>query len=856
MRLSSTYNPQLYQEDIYALWEKSGSFKPKGDSSSDYFSMVMPPPNANADLHMGHAIMTSVEDIIVRFQRLMGKRTLYVPGADHAGFETWVVYEKKLASQGKTRFDYSREQLYKQVWDFVELNKTNFNKQLRSLGVSCDWDDFTFTLDKKVVAQAYKMFKKMWEDKLIYRGVRLVNFCTYHGTSFSDIEVVYRQAKGKLYYISYPLKDRKATLTIATTRPETMLGDTAIAINPKDKKNQRFIGQTVTIPLVDRDIPIVADEMVDQHFGTGIVKITPAHDLNDYDVAERHKLPSITVIDFEGKINSNAPKAYQGLTVEQARQKVLADLKEQGRLVKEETIDHSVAHCYKCNTVIQPLLREQWFVDMKPLATTAVSALKADKIKFYPKSKQKQSIDYMEKLRDWNISRQIAWGIPIPAFQNVNDLTDWIYDDGVDQEFITISGKTYKRDPDVFDTWFTSGQWPYVTLDYPSSNLFKNFYPLSLMETGGDILYQWVCRMVMLGLYVTGEVPFKEVYIHSTVLSEDGVKMSKSLGNVVPPVPLIDKYGSDAVRMGIIAGRVAGVSRSLDIRKIEDARNFCNKLWNVARFCESKIGSDYKPTETLVVKSIYDAWILLKIQQAAKSIVNYLESYRINEAYNEIYHLVWDEFADWYVETAKVELNEPVLAFALQIILKLAHPFAPFVTETIWQTLAWEQDSLLISAHWPKPYQVNSRMSHQFDELIKIINEIRFLRAKLPAGQEIKLLYLDYPLLAQNHALLESMVKVRPVEGEKPDHAIKINSARANCWLELDQTTIGKLTDDLEAQIKQQTDLIKRLDNRLNNESYIKNAPKLLVDQSREDYEKATELLEDLRVQHKQLAET
>ncbi|PJE65476.1 valine--tRNA ligase, partial [Candidatus Saccharibacteria bacterium CG10_big_fil_rev_8_21_14_0_10_47_8] len=532
MKLPKAYNPAEYEADIYALWEREGAFLPLNKGSEKTFSLVLPPPNANGDLHIGHALTVAIEDSLTRYHRLRGRAALFLPGADHAGFETWVVFEKKLNAEGKSRFDYSREELYAQVWDFVQTNKHNFEAQLRELGASLDWSRFTFSLDNQVVSTAYQTFEKMWHDDLIYRGARIVNFCTYHGTGFSDIEVVHKEEQGKLWHIKYPLTDGSGHIIVATTRPETMLGDTAVAINPKDKRYVEYIGKTVRLPLVNREIPIIADEMVDVKFGSGAVKITPAHDPNDYEVAQRHELPQISVIGTDGKITQEAPKAYQGLTVQKARKKVLDDLKKESTLVDEVDYVHSVGHCYKCDSVIEPLLREQWFVSMRPLADKAIKAIKDGRISFYPASKKTQTLRYLTEVRDWNISRQIAWGIPIPAFQNVEDPGDWIFDERITEETIEVDGKTYRRDPDVFDTWFSSGLWPIVTLGGPDSDDFKRFYPLNLMETGGEILHQWVIRMVMLGLYITDEVPFTTVYIHGYVLAEDGAKMSKSLGNV------------------------------------------------------------------------------------------------------------------------------------------------------------------------------------------------------------------------------------------------------------------------------------------------------------------------------------
>jgi valyl-tRNA synthetase len=850
MKLPKVYEPNQYESDIYELWEKAGAFKPVSNFSK-YYSVVMPPPNANANSHLGHSLTVALEDIAVRYHRLKGDNTLLVPGADHAGFETWVVYEKHLNKQGKTRFDYSREELYSQVWDFVELNKNNLINQLRKMGISADWDRFTFTLDEKVVNQAYSSFKQMWHDRLVYRGERLVNYCTFHGTSFSDIEVVYKTEQGRLWYINYPLEDGSGHITVATSRPETMLGDTAVAINPKDKRYAKYLGKTIKLPLVGRDIPIIADEMVDIDFGTGAVKITPAHDPNDYEVAQRHSLPMISVITTKGNMADNLPERYRELPIDEARRLIVKDLKEQGNLVKEEVYSHRVGHCYKCNTVIQPLLKDQWFVSMKPLAQKAIEHIEAGNIKFYPKTKQKQAIEYLKNIRDWNISRQIPWGIPIPAFQNVNDPDDWIYDERVEQETITFNNNVYRRDPDVFDTWFSSGQWPYVTLGYPDGPDFSQFYPLSLMETGGEIFYQWVCRMIMMGLYITGKVPFESVYIHGHVMADDGSKMSKSLGNVVDPIPVIESYGSDALRMGIISGRVAAVNRSFDMRRVQEARNFGNKLWNIARFIEDSIGDDFQLRLNQRSATSQDEWILWRIQEANKNISNHLDNYRFNEAFEQLYHLIWDDFADWYLETSKHELNKSVLAYGLETILKLAHPFAPFLTETIWQTLRWESDSLLITSSWPVLIEVDKQRAKDFEKLKEVVTEIRFVKGKLKLGKQLKVVYGDDSFIKMHAHMIKSLVNLDSVDISDKPTGLRLNSSK-DCWLDLDEKTLNNFLSELKSQIKSEESAAERLRGRLANKSYVDNAPKKIVEETKEQLDRANENILKMRTQYEQ----
>lgn len=835
MNLPKTYEPAKYEADIYALWEKSRAFEPHGKGES--YSIVVPPPNANGDLHIGHALTLGIEDIAVRYHRLLGHRALLLPGADHAGFETQVVYEKRLAKEGKSRFDFSREELYSQIWDFVAQNRQNFENQLRRLGAGVDWSRYTFTLDQKIVKRAYATFKKMWDEGLIYRGERLVNFCTFHDTAFADIEVVYKEEKGKLWHIRYPLTDGSGDIIIATTRPETMFGDTAVAVSPKDDRYQKLVGKTVKLPLTQREIPIIADEFVEEEFGTGAVKITPAHDANDFEAGKRHELPFITVIDHEGKLTHDVPEPYRGLPVDEARKQVAHDLEAQKYLVKTEEYTHNVGHCYKCGTTIQPLLREQWFVDMQPLALPAIQALKAEKITFYPDSKRNQLITYLENLRDWNISRQIAWGIPIPAFQNVDEPSEWIYDERVDQEIIEKDGKTYHRDPDVFDTWFSSSSWPYATLDYPDSQDFKDFYPLALMETGGEILYPWVSRMLMLGLYITGDVPFKSVYIHGYVMAEDGSKMSKSLGNVINPIGVVNEYGSDAMRMGIIAGRAPAVNRGYDRRKVEDARNFCNKLWNIARYIEGVVG-DAPDIASAAPKAAADHWMLHKMQQVQMLVATDLNDYRLAEAYEKLYHFVWDDLADWYIEASKAAPNIPLLARILSGTLILLHPFAPFVTETIWQTLAWTGDEALVLQRWPEILKADTKKAATFDDIRTIVSETRFILKSIGVS-DVTLYYTDVPFLTEHAALIKRLARVSAVTEVRDGTGLFLTNTPYHCWLDIDQATASKFLEQLEAKRTTQEQVIARLEQRLNNKSYVHNAPKQVVEQSKAQLEEA-----------------
>ncbi len=846
MKLAKNYEPNQYEPDIYDIWEQSKAFTPEKGSHKDSFTIVMPPPNANANLHIGMGLTVAIQDAITRHQRLKGKNALYLPGSDHAGFETQSVYEKQLAKEGKSRFDFSREELYARIWDFVDDNRGVFEKQVRQMGASCDWSRYTFTLDQKIIDQAYKTFKKMWDEGLIYRSERLVNFCTYHGTGFADIEVEHKETKGKIWSIRYPLTDGSGEIVVATTRPETMLGDTAVAVHPKDTRYKDMVGKTVKLPLTKREIPIIADEYVEKDFGTGAVKITPAHDFNDYEVGKRHDLPMIQVIGHDGKINHNAPDNYRNLDVKNAREKVINDLESEGFLVEVKEHINSVGHCYKCGTVIEPMFKEQWFVDMQPLAKEAIKALKAKKITFYPDTKRTQLIAYLENLRDWNISRQIAWGVPIPAFVNIDDSEDWIFCEEIEKEQIEKNGKTYRRDPDVFDTWFTSSSWPYATM---SADDQKQFYPNSLMETGGEILQPWVSRMIMLGLYVKGEIPFKEVYIHGYVMAEDGSKMSKSIGNVIDPLPVIEKYGSDALRMGLISGRSAGVNRGFDSRRVEEARNFCNKIWNISRFIEDKL--DQKPLKTFAPKPETEAdhWILHKLADATTAIDEYMENYRLSEAYDSLYHFVWDDFADWYIEASKTAPNASILAHTLSCVLKIAHPFAPFLTETIWQTMHPDKDSLLIKQSWPKNHDYSKGKAKDFEKVQKIVSELRHIKTTLHIKKG-GLYYNHAPFVSAQSELIKSLVNLENVGQVKDGRGLSLISVEEKCWLDVDLDSVERFNKELEGQITDIEKQVGLLESRLANANYVAKAPKELVDESKQ---KLADLNNDKEVISKQI---
>ena len=829
MQLAKQYIPNDYEPNIYALWETSGALEPTGIGKP--YSIVMPPPNANGNLHIGHALDMNLKDILIRYHRMKGDDAVFIPGADHAGFETWVVYERELTKQGKSRFDFSRDQLYSQVWNFVQEKRGNMELQLRALGVSASWKHLTFTLDDKVINTVYDTFKKMWDDNLVYRGERIVNYCTEHQTSFADIEVEHKNEKGKLWKIAYPTLDKIGEIIIATTRPETMLGDVAVAVHPDDERYKKLIGTRILLPIVDKEIPIIADEYVDMSYGTGAVKITPAHDPNDFEIAKRHDLPLESIISPEGKM-INVPAQFLGLTPVEARARVLEALEALELRRGETEIEHAVGHCYKCGSVIEPMIKEQWFIKTQSLAQPAIDALKKEEITFYPASKRKELIAYLEQLKDWNISRQIPWGIPIPAFVNENDPKDWIFDTRTNEQSIVVNGTTYIREEDTFDTWFSSGQWPYIVTDYLTGGDLANYFPTDMMETGMDIMRAWVSRMIMLSLYRTGKVPFKEVYLHGMVNDEHNQKMSKSKGNVINPMELVAEFGSDATRMGVISGRAPAQSQAFNKGSVIAARNFCNKLWNIARFVEAQIGDNHQIVD-LEPQTPADHWIIRQLNDAANNIAVRIEQYRFSEASETVYHTIWDDVADWYIESSKTAINRPLLSWVLATSLKIAHPFAPFVTETIWQTLNYT-DGILMREAWPTPEKFDPIAAEQFEQLKLLVVEGRWVIAELPGNKKYRLLYGNDSLIADNQDTIKHLMRLEAIEYTDQPRGLRLAAANREAWLDIDSETLYQHQENLEMRLAEARQKLAGLKKRLENPTYIEKAPAHLVKETRE----------------------
>ena len=904
MKFASSYEPNQYEADIYGAWEAAGIFKPKltttpvddngdgiddreeldrgaeaiaepegvrslarrgvareprGDgserrapkvgnsSATSTYSIVMPPPNANGNLHIGHGLTIALEDSLTRYYRLRGASAWYIPGADHAGFETWVVYERNLEAKGHTRFEFDRNELYARVWDFVAEQRGNMELQLRALGASCSWDDLTFTLDENVIDRVYTTFEKMWNDGLIYRGEKLVNFCPKHQTAFADIEVDHQDEKGTLWEIAYD------DIIVSTTRPETLFGDTAVAVNPEDGRYKDRIGKTVHLPLTDREIPIIADEHADPEYGTGAVKITPAHDFDDFEVGERHNLERLQVISEDGHM-INVPEEYAGLTTAECRKKVLKDLKNQGLLKGEKKIVHSVAHCYKCDTVLEPMLKEQWFIDVEKLAKVAIEHLENNEIKFHPANKKKVLINYLKNLKDWNISRQIPWGIAIPMFkkadESATDEPDWIFDKRTNLKEIEKAGVKYVRDEDTFDTWFSSSHWPIVCTNWTEEN-FNPYYPLNVMETGADILFAWVARMIMMGLYVTGEVPFKEVYLHGLVLDAHGQKMSKSKGNVINPMDLVAKYGSDAFRLGILRGRSAGMNQAFSENSVIAGRNLCNKLWNISRLIQSFVDEKNIDGEC-TTENMGEDWICRELNDCLSQLEDDMTNYRFAEAVDVLYSTIWDKYADWFLESQKIFKNIPLLKRTLETLLIALHPFAPFVTETIWQNLTWTE-GFIATAEWPARLEYDPISAENFENIRTIVSEVRSTLQALPGTNNAKkynLLYDNDSIVEDNLLLIKELTRVPAITNlNGSPRGLRLALANHELYLDVPEKVVADYKDSLTEKILAVGRELDALNLRMQNPNYVERAPAHLVLETKQQIEEKEQLISRLKTQ-------
>ena len=744
--IDTKYDPSESERRIYNTWESEGFFKPSG-AGDENFSIVMPPPNVTGSLHMGHALNTTLQDILVRYQRMKGNDVLWQPGTDHAGIATQMVVERNLAANGSVdRQSLGREAFIEEIWKWKEKSGGTITEQLRRLGASCDWSRERFTMDDGLSEAVVKVFVDLYNDGLIYKDKRLVNWDPGLKTAISDLEVIQKETDGHLWYIRYSFEeDSESSIIIATTRPETMFGDTAIAVHPDDERYKKLIGKKIIIPIVNRAIPIIEDEYADPDQGSGAVKITPAHDFNDFEVGKRNNLEMISILDINGALNENTPKEWQGLDRFEARELLLKQLEEKGSLVKAEPYLNSVPYGDRSNVIIEPYLTDQWYVDAKTLAKLAIENVENGETKFIPENWSKTYFEWMNNIQPWCISRQLWWGHRIPA---------WYTDKGEiivaksEVEAKIISKEKYNtemisRDEDVLDTWFSSAIWPFSTLDWPNDdNDLDRFYPTSLLITGFDIIFFWVARMMMMGLYFQKKVPFSEIYIHALVRDENGQKMSKSKGNIVDPLELIDQYGADSLRFTLASMASYGRDIKLSKSRVEGYRNFGTKLWNASRFCEINDCSKYQKVDLENLKCILTNWILGEIIKTDKKINLYLDEYKFNEASNEIYHFIWHIFCDWYLELIKPYFDstdseyldeiKAVTAFSLKFILTKLHPFMPFITEELWENLGYKEKPLILS-EWdlnlPKKEDVNLSLNTNF--LIEVISSVRSIRSEL-----------------------------------------------------------------------------------------------------------------------------
>jgi valyl-tRNA synthetase len=860
--LPKAYEPQKYEDRIYEKWEKSGFFNPdKLDLPPDApsYTIVLPPPNITDKLHMGHSAMLAIEDLLIRFHRMNGFRALWIPGTDHAAIATQNVVEKKLfKEQGKTRHELGKEAFLEEVWNFLKVTQATILKQTRKMGSSLDWSREAFTLDEQRKKAVREMFIQMYQEGIIYRGERIVNWCPRCHSTLADDEVEYQEEKTILYTFKY---DQNFPIAIATTRPETKLGDTAVAVNPKDKRYQKFIGQTFTadfcgIPL---KIKIIADRQVEQDFGTGALGVTPAHSIIDWKMAEEQQLPIIKVIDEDGNIQKGF-SSFSGKPAAEARQEIIQCLKEKGLIEKEEEIVHNLSVCYRCGTSIEPLPSKQWFVSVdrkikrlgnKSLKEKALETAQSQKITFIPERFTKRYSDWMENLHDWCISRQIWFGHEIPV---------WYKDDPKAKEIYVGTnppkGKNWVQDPDTLDTWFSSGMWTFSTLGWPDNyqnnqktgDLAK-FHPTQVLETGYEIITLWVSRMIMMSLFALGEIPFSHVYLHGLVLDKHGKKMSKSKGNGIDPLDMIEKYGTDAVRLSLLIGSTPGNDTRMFEEKIEGFRNFINKLWNISRYIEDKT-ADTTATEPPENLTLADRWILKKLHQLSDEITRDLQTYQFSQAGEKLKDFTWNDFADWYLEISKIETGkEPLLRYILDILLRLWHPFIPFVTEQIYQTIfSKDTNDLLLKAKWPKlsPATDTSRTAAaDFEQVQQIIQQLRQLRAAFkikPATiltASIETPAASIELIRSQQAIINKLVRAEITSIEtaqtRPDHSAVLIAGQNTLYLPLEGIIdIEKETTRIKNELVSAQKYLAALEQKLSNQQFIARAPQPIISQEQE----------------------
>lgn len=853
--IPTVYNPREVETKWYRHWEESKYFGAKVEKDKKPFCIVMPPPNVTGQLHMGHALDNTLQDILTRWRRMQGYNALWIPGTDHAGIATQAKVEEQLAKESLSKYDLGRDKFLERVWDWKEQYGNRITTQLRSLGASCDWDRERFTMDEGCSKAVLEVFVRLFEQGLIYRDYYITNWCPHCQTTISDIEVEHQDKPGQLFYIKYPAKDNpEEYIVIATTRPETMLGDVAVAVNPEDDRYLHLVGKSLILPIVGRELPVIADAYCDPTFGTGAVKMTPAHDPNDFEIGRRHGLPELQVMDKHGKMNEQAGK-YQGLDRWECRKQIVRDLEAMGALVKVEDMSHAVGHCYRCNTAIEPMLSKQWFVKMKPLAEPAIEAAKDGRIKFIPERFTKIYLNWMENIRDWCISRQLWWGHRIPVYY-CQDCDEMVASITPVKECGKCGGKV-EQDPDVLDTWFSSALWPFSTLGWPDKTPeLEQFYSTSVLVTGRDIIFFWVARMIFSGLRFMEEEPFKEVFIHGLVLDSQGRKMSKSLGNGVDPLDVIESHGADSLRFMLITGNTPGNDLRFHFERLDGARNFANKLWNASRFAMMNLG-DYDPTAKGSEYTLADRWILSRLQGAVVEATDYLERYELGEAARVLYEFSWSEFCDWYIELAKPRLfgkttpedrvtAQHVIVQVLRETLELLHPFMPFITEEIWQKLPHQGESIMLT-NWPKPKAElrDETAEGEMAVLIEVITAMRRIRGEMnvPPGKKAEaiLVAIDESfrgILNRNAAYLQSLanaeVTVLTELKEEPDQAASAVTRGVEIFMPLRglidiDKEIARLNKELKAV---QADLA-RVQGKLGNEGFLAKAPADVIEKEK-----------------------
>jgi valyl-tRNA synthetase len=861
VELEKAYDPKGFEDRVYAMWQESGAFQPSSEKGKKPFVVVIPPPNVTGVLHMGHGLNNTLQDIVVRFHRMLGEPTLWVPGTDHAGIATQNVVEKRLKKNGKSRHDLGREKFVEETWKVKNEHHEVISRQLRKIGASVDWTRERFTLDAGLSNAVREVFVTLYERGLVYKGNYLVNWCTSCGTALSDDEVEHEDLSGAMYHIRYPYADGEGFVEVATTRPETMLGDTAVAVHPEDERYASLVGRQVVLPLAGKTIPVIADSYVDRAFGTGVVKITPAHDPNDWEVAKRHDLPVINILSSDGRLNDAVPEKYRGMTVKAAREAVVADLQAAGLFVKEEKITHAVGRCYRCNTVIEPYLSEQWFVRMKPLAEKALKAWRDGEIVFYPKKWENTYEHWLENIRDWCISRQLWWGHRIPAWFCAHcGKTVVAREEPLECPY--CKSTELKQDEDVLDTWFSSWLWPFSTLGWPKDTAdFRKFYPTSALVTAYDIIFFWVSRMIMAGLEFTGKAPFRDIYIHGLVRDKQGRKMSKSLGNGLDPLELVDEFGADALKFTLAFLCAQGQDILIDKESFKLGSKFANKVWNASRYILMNLeGRELVENPALLP---VDKWIYARLDSAARTMSDAFASYRFNDAAQTAYEFFWNDFCDWYVEATKLSFRSgsdaekdratTVLLSVLEESLRLLHPLIPFVTEEIYGKLPVSRGSLATSRF---PAAVDARrdaaLEADFASLQDLIRQIRTLRSEclITPDKRLRVEVRTEPGFAsaaffnKNGALVELLAGVGTLEfrsagtGDRPAASIGLVGRGWEAFVFIREAVdAAQLAAKFSKDLEKDTKFLAALEGKLGNENFVKNAPPELVAAEREKTE-------------------